>query len=124
MTQSKQDYTASIDVVESDAPVLLLRAAGYINTGTYAFVEATALRIVKDTESDVVIEASDVRYLSTAGIRVFLRMWLQLNKTGHSLYVCSLKPYIRQVVELLAFDRMIKLHPDVDSALSAISRGR
>ena len=74
---------------------------------------------IADTDSHVVIEASEVTYLSSAGLRVFLRLWRELGKSDRVLSICNLKPYINQVFELLGFDRIITIHSDVDSALAA-----
>ena len=98
--------------------MLLLRARGHINTQSAALFEANAMRSIADTNSHVVIEASEVTYLSSAGLRVFLRLWRELKKSDRVLSICNLKPYINQVFELLGFDRVITIHSDVDSALA------
>lgn len=118
MVLNKHSYTAVIDIVESEDSVLLLRAWGHINTQSAAPFEAKAFRTIDQSDSDVVIEASGVTYLSTAGLRVFIRLWKQLKDKGHALYICNLKPYINQIFELLGFDRVIDIHSDVESALA------
>ena len=90
-----------IDVVESRGPVLLLRARGHINTQGAALFEANAMHSIADTDSHVVIEASEVTYLSSAGLRVFLRLWRELGKSDRApFYLQSQtlhKPGIRTV---------------------------
>ncbi len=118
MGLDRNSYTAVIDTVESKGSVLLLRAQGHINTQSVASFEAEAFRTISETDSDVVIEASGVTYLSTAGLRVFIRLWKELKEKGRALHICNLKPYINQVFELLGFDRVIAIHSDVESALA------
>ena len=101
----------------------MLRARGHINTQSAALFEANAMRSIADTNSHVVIEASEVTYLSSAGLRVFLRLWRELEKSDRVLSICNLKPYINQVFELIGFDRIITIHSDVDSAL-AVAAGQ
>ena len=98
----------------------MLRARGHINTQSAALFEANAMRTIADTDSHVVIEASEITYLSSAGLRVFLRLWRELKKSERVFSICNLKPYINQVFELIGFDRIITIHSDVDSALAAI----
>lgn len=117
MASDVHSYTAQIDVLASSGPVLLLKAEGHINTRSAVLFEANAFRMIRDADTDVVIEASGIAYLSTAGIRVFLRLWRELKQKGRTLYICNLKPYIRQVFELLGFDKVISIQSDVDSAL-------
>ena len=118
MVLHKQAYTATMELVESKDSVLLLRARGHINTRSAALFEVTAFRTIGDSRLDVVIEASQITYLSTAGLRVFIRLWRELKESNRSLVICSLKPYINQVFELLGFHRVIDIRSDVESALA------
>lgn len=118
MVLNNNSYTAVIDIVESEGSALLLSARGHINTQSAVPFEAKAFRTIGETNSDVVIEASGVTYLSTAGLRVFIRLWKVLKDRGYALYICNLKPYINQIFELLGFDRVIDICSDVESALA------
>ena len=113
----------TIDVVQSDGPVLLLQAGGRINVLTADLFDLEIRRLLKDSHDDVIVDVSQVTYLSSAGLRVFLRLWQDLKKANRSLHVCSLKPYIRQVFEMIGFDQIIPIDADVDAAIAAV-RGR
>ena len=119
MTSEKEFNLAEVDVLESSGPTLLLRVRGRINVLSANLFEADALRAAARTESDVVVEASDITYISSAGLRAFLRISRTLGRSQRNLHICSLKPYIHQVFTMVGFDRVIPLHADVDSALTA-----
>ena len=119
MVLHEHAYTATMELVESRDSVLLLRARGHINTRSAALFEVTAFRSIGDSRLDVIIEASQVTYLSTAGIRVFIRLWKELKENNRELVICSLKPYLSQIFELLGFHKVIDIRSDVESALSA-----
>ena len=122
MTSKKDFNLAEVDVLESKGPTLLLRARGRINVLSANLFEADTLRAAARTESNVVVEASDVTYVSSAGLRAFLRISRTLGRNQRSLHICSLKPHIQQVFVMVGFDRVIPLHPDVESALTAAQR--
>ena len=109
-----------IDVVEFDGPALMLRAQGRISVLTAEVFEIEALRAIAGSDYDVIVDASEVIYLSTAGLRVFLLLSRELNDDDRNLYICNLLPHIQRVFEIIGFDRVIPLHPDVDSAVAAI----
>ena len=119
MTSKREFHLAEIDVLESRGATLLLRARGRINVLSANRFEAETLRVVARSESNVVVEASDITYISSAGLRAFLRISRALGRRQRSLHVCSLKPYIHEVFEMVGFDRVIPLHTDLDSALTA-----
>ena len=109
-----------IDIVDSRGPALVLRARGRINVLTADVFEANALGVIAAANRDVVIDASGVVYLSTAGLRVFLLLSRELKDKGRNLYICGLLPHIYQVFEIIGFHRVIPIHPDVASALAVI----
>ena len=112
-----------IEIAEFDGPALLLRARGRINVLTADIFEFRALRVVNMSDQDVIVDATEVVYLSTAGLRVFLLLSRELEDEGRTLYVCGLLPHIQQVFQIIGFDRVIPIHPDVDSVLAAIEAG-
>ena len=109
-----------VDIVECDGPALLLRARGRFNVFTADVFEVDAMRAIATTDRDVIIDTSEITYLTTAGLRVFVLLSRELKKRGRNLYICNLRPYIYQVFEKIGFHLVIPIHPDVPSALAAI----
>ena len=109
-----------IRVAEFDGPALLLQAEGRINVLTADGFRGDTLRVISGTTHDVIIDATGVTYLSTAGIRAFLLVSKRLAASNRSLHICSLKPYILDVFKIIGFDNVIPIHPDLDSALTAV----
>jgi len=112
----------SVDVVPFNGPVLLLQARGRINVLTADLFEVQVRRAVASSDRDVIIDASQVTYLSSAGLRVFLQLWQELSREDRALHVCALKPYIRQVFEIVGFDQIITIQPDTAAAMAAVER--
>ena len=109
-----------IDVVASNGPVLLLQARGRINVLSADLFEFEVRRAFAGSDGDVIVDASEVTYLSSAGLRAFLRLWQALNKKNRALHICALKPYIQQVFEMIGFDRIIPIDADVAAAMAAV----
>ena len=109
-----------VDVIASNEPVLVLHARGRINALSADRFEFEVSRAFAATDRDVIVDASEVTYLSSAGLRAFLRLWQALKKQNRSLHVCSLKPYIQQVFEMIGFDQVIPINADVAAALAAV----
>ena len=110
----------TIDIADFDGPALLLQARGRINILTAEGFEASTRRVIAATDADVIIDTSEVTYLSTAGLRAFLVLWRQLQDEDRRLYICGLKPYIQRVFEIIGFDQVIPIHPNVASVLAAM----
>ncbi len=109
-----------IDVVPLNGPALLLRARGRINILSADAFEASVRNAITGEKSTVIIECSDVTYLSSAGLRAFLRLWQDLNSKNRNLHICALKPYIREVFRIIGFDQLIPIHADIPATLTAV----
>ena len=109
-----------VDVIASKEPVLLLHARGRINALSADLFEFEVRRAFAGSDRDVIVDASEVTYLSSAGIRAFLRLWQALKNQNRSLHVCSLKPYIQQVFEMIGFDQVIPIDANLAAALAAV----
>lgn len=109
-----------VNVAEFDGPALLLHAEGRISILTADDFHDEILKIIARSRYDVIVDASDVNYLSTAGLRVFLILSRRLTIANRSLHICNLKPYILEVFQTIGFDNLIPTYPDLDSALDAI----
>lgn len=121
----RKGRTLIVDLVASDGPVLLLQARGRINILTAEVFEFEVRRAAAGSDRDVILDASEVTYVSSAGLRAFLRLWRNFQGKKRSLHVCSLKPYIRQVFQMIGFDQIIPIEADVAAAMAAVeSRSR
>ena len=109
-----------LDIVSSEDRVLLLQACGQINFFNADAFERQARRIIAATDRDVIIDATELTYMSTAGLRVLLHLWKDLKKEERTLHVCALRPYIQQVFEIIGFNQIIPIHADVATALAAV----
>lgn len=108
-----------IDVVASSGPVLVLQARGRINVRSADVFEFEVRRAAAGTDRDVILDASQVTYISSAGLRAVLRLWQNFKGKQRTLHVCALQPYILQVFEMIGFDQIIPIEPDVAAALAA-----
>ena len=115
-----EGYSMNVEVVGLEGSVLLLTVRGRITSLTADLFEYYVRRAVAGSDRDVIIDASDVTFLGSAGLRTFLRLWRLLHKKERSLHVCALKPHIRQVFKIIGFDRIIPIQEDRVAAMVAV----
>ena len=112
-----------VEFVGFRGSVCLLQASGRVNVLNAQKFEASAMSAMAGTDCDVIMDASEVTYLSTSGLRVLLHVWQDLRKRDHNLYICALRPYIQHVFEIIGFDKLIPVQVDIEAALAAAERG-
>jgi len=79
--------------------------AGRLDTATAALTETRLLTMLE--KGSVIADLSDVRYVSSAGLRVLLKAAKQAKATGASFTVAGLQPPVREVFEISGFDKII-----------------
>ncbi len=65
-----------------------------------------------------VIDMEGVDYLSSAGLRVFLKFQQKLNRGGTFAVLANLQSYCLEVIELAGFRELLRVSKTLDEALA------
>ena len=88
---------------EKNGEILIVSAAGQINSANAAELETCLLEWVQEGEHKWVLDMAGVEYISSAGLRVVLLLAKRLKqKVGH-LVLCSLQPHVLEVFDISGF---------------------
>jgi anti-anti-sigma factor len=107
--------------VEIKEPILdtvsVLRPDGRIDGGSSPEFQTKLLQAVGSAAGGVVIDFSEVNYISSAGLRAIMTGMRQ-RKDKH-LAVACLKPVIVEIFEIARFQHVVKIHGTVEEAAAA-----
>lgn len=65
----------------------------------------------------VILDLSQLTYISSAGLRSILSIGKQLKTAGGRLALCGLSGFTKEVIELSGFNAFLPVYPDAASAL-------
>lgn len=77
--------------------------------------------LISGNERDVVLDLEQLKYISSAGLRVILLTAKAVQRQGAQLIVCSLSESVREVFKISGFDRIIPVQDSQDDAISSIN---
>ena len=66
----------------------------------------------------VIIDCAGLEYVSSAGLRVFLVAAKAAQRAGIAFSLCTLRPTVREVLDLSGFVRLVATYPDRATALA------
>ena len=106
-------------LVENRDGVVILAPQHRVDTNNSPEIEKVIFEYIGDGEGKMVIDFSQVDYISSAGLRVLLKTAKQMKKGGGKLGLCNLNDQIKEVLELSGFMGIIDCYDSVDSCITA-----
>lgn len=105
---------------EKNGDILVVSAAGQINSANAAGLESRLLEWAGDAEREWVLDLAQVEYISSAGLRVVLLLAKTLKQKGGRLVLCSLQPLVLEVFDISGFLEILDVAENREAALEAL----
>ncbi len=102
---------------EKKESFLVLGLVGRLDATTSKLFEDKILATIQGGEKQFVIDLSQLDYISSSGLRVFLLAAKRLNPAGGKIVLCSLRESVRQVFEIAGFSSILPVVASRDEAV-------
>ena len=106
---------------EREIDVLTARVCGVIDGSNAAKFEEMLQSSIEESDRAVIIDFEELRFISSAGLRVILVTAKTLWNQKTTLVICSLSDHIMKVFTYAGFDRMINFYGSRGEALDALN---
>jgi anti-anti-sigma factor len=100
--------------------LLILCLEGRLDATSSKMFEDKILAVIDGGETRFVIDLSQLNYVSSAGLRVFLLASKRLNPAGGKLVLCSLQEPVREVFDIVGFFSIHSILSSRDEALNSL----
>lgn len=98
----------------------IIKLQGQIDSVGAITLEKEMLSLDQQHEGDFIIDCSELEYINSAGLRVFLLAAKQLASKSYQTVFCGLNQQIHLVFTTIGFDRILTLYPDLEAALAEL----
>ncbi len=89
------------DVGPQNAGAITVKLAGSLDTATAPELERQLTPVLADKVQEVVFDLADLKFISSAGLRVFAATRKQLKERGGQASFIHLQPQIQEVFEIM-----------------------
>ena len=103
--------------LETIGEVAVARLEGRVDANSSRDLGDALDPLARNGDGDLVLDFSDVDYISSAGLRVLLAAYRALSGQDRALILAACNPDVLDVITLTGFDKILKLAPSVDAAL-------
>ena len=96
---------------EQSGSILTVKPEGRIDTKTSPILESDIQKYIDSTDN-IILDFTNVDYISSGGMRVLLALHKRLKKKGGTLKVINVKDSIYDIFKLVGFHSMVEVSQD------------
>ncbi len=105
-----------MEITESkERDFLVLSVVGRLDANSINKFEETLIGKIEDGNKNVVIDLSDLEYISSSGLRVFLVGAKKLDEFDKKLNLCNVKEHIQEVFNITGFTPIFDFYDNLRS---------
>lgn len=98
-----------------------VRLSGRIDAAAVPSVQKLVRQAAAEGGRDVIVDLSDVTFISSSGLRVLLLLARELRQDGGNIRLCAARPQVADVFRLTGFDRIFELFPTREAAGASLA---
>ena len=98
----------------------LMKIAGEISYTDFSDFEKKAEEAFKQSSKNILVDLSQLTYISSAGLRVLLKMAKELSAMKKNLALFGLNEFVHSVFQIAGFDKIFNIYKDKKSTLEAL----
>ena len=76
-------------------------------------------QLIDEGHASLIVDLSAVDYINSGGLRSLVSAWRKTHAEGGELYLAGLSDRVLGIFEMVGFERIFQIHPDVTAALDA-----
>ena len=102
---------------ERRADLLILRVIGKLDASTSKALEVKILPLIASSQGKLVVDLSQLDYISSSGLRVFLLAAKRMDAAKGQMIICSLKDSVKQIFDIAGFSSFLTLAGSTEEAI-------
>lgn len=103
--------------------VSVLNVKGYLDAHTAPDLENAFNGLINDKQYKVVVNFSDLKYISSAGLGVFMAYVETMRENKGDIKFCGLKEDVYNIFDLLGFPLLYEFYKEEKEAIDKYNRG-
>jgi anti-anti-sigma factor len=101
--------------------ITLAILSGRLDSATSTSVLARLIESIDHPAPRLLLDASPLDYVSSAGLRTLLSVAKKIRATGGKIALAAMKSQVREIYEISGFQSIIPSYPDLASARAGLS---
>jgi anti-sigma B factor antagonist len=113
------EYYVNIDATQS-GPNVILKLTGRMDANNSPDFEKAATVWIHQGAANIIVDMSELAYMSSMGLRYFVNDGKLLQEKGGSLHLSGMHGMVKQLFQITKLNNVFPTHDTVESALAAL----
>ncbi len=105
----------SVTRQEKDVAVVL-KLKGMLDVHTVPAFESALTEVISDKKYNIIIDLSNLDYISSAGLGVFMGYIEEIRDHGGDIKIAAAQPKVYKIFDLLGFPNLFEFYDSVEAA--------
>lgn len=107
-----------IEAKHNDITIIAL--TGRLDTLSSSLLEDKLLDSINKNQSKIIIDFSQLDFISSSGLRVLLTAGKQIKSAQGKLVLCSLKDHVKEVFDVAGFSMLFKMFSSQEESIKEL----
>ena len=101
--------------------IVFLEVKGRLDTFSSTELEKKLSKLIQDKKYKILIDLSQLDFISSSGLRVLLAAGKQLKSVNGKIVLCALQNHVKEVFDVAGFTLLFSIYPSREKALQEIT---
>lgn len=101
--------------------VAIVSVAGHLDATTASQLESALMSAYDDGTRHFLLECSGLTYVSSAGLRILLKLYKQIKPANGGLALAAVQSHVADIFRLTGFNSILPMHQTRAEALRALT---
>ena|SRR5688572_2935958 len=101
--------------------ILVLAIKGRLDANTSGVAQDKILAFIDQGETRIVADLSQLAYISSAGLRVFMMAAKRMKSGQGKIVLCSLNNSLKEIFQIAGFTHLLPIHETREDALQSLA---
>lgn len=97
----------------------VITPAGRLDSNSSARLEKSLSNQLQQGTTWLLVDMSAVEYIASSGLKVLVSAWRRARAAGGDVVLAGMQPRIIEIFEMVGFDMLFQIYPDLHAALAA-----
>lgn len=97
--------------------ILILEISGHLDANTSGQLEKKLISPIDNDTKQIIIDFSDLEYISSSGLRLLLLAAKKLDKIDGKIVLCSMEDFIKEVFDISGFTPIFTITSSQEKAI-------